>query len=264
MEVTRCLFIGPPAVGKSSLKHLLIHNRSKAVETSTPVMEAPDVMRVASEQYAVEDGASYWQLLEGNAMKQSVQLSALRRGYQVNHSINRSESHQPSSEVTQPEVQTSFFGWLFRLFLFLLTWPFMPRPSVESAYPQPVNTDSSLEVPNLSMVTPDHESLDIQSLSPSGPSSILEEVLSGFLDSDSYVEDGVVLNHASFIHLLDSGGQPCFLDTLPLLLAVPCTYILVFNASQDLDQPLPVSYRAAKYSDSEEILPSSQTGLDLM
>jgi hypothetical protein len=257
VEVTRCLFIGPPAVGKSSLKHLLIHNRSKAVETSTSLIEGPDVLRVASEQYAVDDGASYWQLLEGSAMKQSIQLSALHHGYQVKHSINRSESHQPSSEATQPPRQTSFFGRLCGAIKSLL----VRRPSVESTHPQPVNTESdgSLEGPNLRMITLDCSD---QSLSSSGPSSSLEQVLSGFLRSDSCVKDGVLLDNASFIHLLDTGGQPCFLDTLPLLLAVPCTYILVFNASQDLDQPLPVSYRAAKHS--EEILPSSQTGQDLI
>ena len=35
---------------------------------------------------------------------------------------------------------------------------------------------------------------------------------------------------ASFVYLLDMGGQPSFQDALPLLLLdAPCTYIQVFN-----------------------------------
>ena len=82
VEVIRCLFIGPPAVGKSSLKHLLVHNESKAVKTSTPVMEAPDVVRVTFEQYAIEEGSSNWELVEGGTMTKSVQMSALEHQYQ--------------------------------------------------------------------------------------------------------------------------------------------------------------------------------------
>ena len=41
----------------------------------------------------------------------------------------------------------------------------------------------------------------------------------------------IKLKDASFIRLLDTGGQPSFQDILPLLLDVPCTYIHAFNAS---------------------------------
>ena len=51
------------------------------------------------------------------------------------------------------------------------------------------------------------------------------------------------LTNASFVHLLDTGGQPSFQDVLPLLLDVPCTYIQVFNAALSLDEPVPITYR---------------------
>ena len=41
----------------------------------------------------------------------------------------------------------------------------------------------------------------------------------------------IEIKDASFIHLLDTGGQSCFQDILPLLLDVPRTYIHVFDAS---------------------------------
>ena len=55
--------------------------------------------------------------------------------------------------------------------------------------------------------------------------------------------EGILLNGAQFVHLLDTGGQPSFQAVLPLLLAVPCTYVLVFNAAENLNAPVPITYR---------------------
>ena len=41
----------------------------------------------------------------------------------------------------------------------------------------------------------------------------------------------IEIKDASFIHLLDTGGQPSFQDVFPLLLNVPRTYIYVFDAA---------------------------------
>ncbi|MDA8043559.1 MAG: hypothetical protein MPJ22_14165, partial [Pirellulales bacterium] len=58
--------------------------------------------------------------------------------------------------------------------------------------------------------------------------------------------------------MLDTGGQPSFQDVLPLLLDIPCTYVHVFNAAMDLDQPVPITYRP-NASTEVEILASSET-----
>ena len=55
--------------------------------------------------------------------------------------------------------------------------------------------------------------------------------------------EGILLNGAQFVHLLDTGGQPSFQAVLPLLLDVPCTYVLVFNAAEGLNTPVPITYR---------------------
>ena len=75
--------------------------------------------------------------------------------------------------------------------------------------------------------------------------------------------ESIQLNDASFIHLLDTGGQPSFQDALPLLLDAPCTYIQVFNAARNLDQPVPITYRPDDHT--EEVLPpSAETGWEMM
>ena len=226
MEVTRCLFIGPPAVGKSSLKHLLIHNKSKAVKISTRVMESPDVVRVTSEQYTVEGGSSSWKLLDGKAMIQSVQKTAIERKYQ-------SVDDSPTQGV-HLLVESGI-------------------PDTESMNIEKNRSDSN-----------NMDSLAITDMKPIMEKEKVSKLEQAFADMHKEIsaKDGITLDDVSFIHLLDSGGQPCFLDTLPLLLAVPCTYILVFNASQDLDQPFPVSYRADEKN--ETVLPPSQTGQELI
>ena len=70
-----------PEVGKSSLKHLLVHNTPKAVTTSTAVMDTPEVVR--SEQYTVGESTSAWQLADSEIMRKS--LHAL----QVKHTKRR-------------------------------------------------------------------------------------------------------------------------------------------------------------------------------
>ena len=54
----------------------------------------------------------------------------------------------------------------------------------------------------------------------------------------------------TLIHILDSGGQLAFQDILPLLIGTPCTYVTVFNASVDLDQPVDITYRPQDRSEA--------------
>ena len=68
IRLTRCLFIGPPGVGKSSLKHLLLHNQSTDVSGSTLVLEEPSIV--------TQDIESPWRVLDNNMRKQLVKCKA--------------------------------------------------------------------------------------------------------------------------------------------------------------------------------------------
>ena len=70
------------------------------------------------------------------------------------------------------------------------------------------------------------------------------------------------LKEASFIHLLDTGGQLSFQDSLPLLLGVPCTYIQVFNASRSLYERIPITYRPNDHTVVH--LDDAENGRDMM
>ena len=77
--MTWSIFVGLPELGKSSLKHLLVHNTLKAVKTSTPVMDTPEVVR--SEQYKVRVTTSAWQLLDSDVVRKSLHASFKKEAY---------------------------------------------------------------------------------------------------------------------------------------------------------------------------------------
>ena len=70
------------------------------------------------------------------------------------------------------------------------------------------------------------------------------------------------LQQVTFVNMIDSGGQPAFMDTLPLLLGTPCTYIHVFNASKDVDSLAEITYRDT--DGREKVIASSETTWELM
>ena len=70
IRLTRCLFIGPPGVGKSSLKHLLLHNQSTDVSSSTLVLEEPSIVTQELERH--------WRVVDNDMRKQLVKCKARR------------------------------------------------------------------------------------------------------------------------------------------------------------------------------------------
>ena len=70
IRLTRCLFIGPPGVGKSSLKHLLLHNQSTDVSSSTLVLEEPSIV--------TQELESPWRVVDNDMRKQLVKCKAQR------------------------------------------------------------------------------------------------------------------------------------------------------------------------------------------
>ena len=209
VEVKPCIFVGPSAVGKSSLKHFLVHNIPKAVKASTAVVDTPEVVTISSEQYAVEGGTSAWQLIDDDVMGKWLCECITSKAYNVD-----TELHHEHDDV--PHVERK-----------------------DNPHPHP-------------------PAMAIAAARKSGGTNVLSKyVLNARYKS-------IKLKGTSFIHLLDTGGQPSFQDALPLLLLdAPCTYIQVFNAARDLDQPIPITYRSDDHTE-ESLPPSAETGWEMM
>ena len=199
VEIHRALFVGPSGAGKSSLRHLLVHGKSKEMPISTPVMETPDIL-VFGEHYTAVKGSSVWKPVSESCLNQSVKACTVEKNYQKREqyptSIGNSLSGYPERGILEKFADA-----------ILQNVPILQRPLKSEGI-------KCLEASRLKV-----------------------------MDSVVPTESSIPLDKASFLHVIDSGGQPAFQDILPLLLAIPCTYIQVFDASKDLDKPIRSTYR---------------------
>ena len=223
VEVIRSLLVGPSGVGKSSLRHLLVHGKSKDITTSTPVMETPDVL-VVGEHYTVDDENSIWKQVTKNCLHHSVKQCTQGRRYEES-------PHYPatigssSSDVQAENIVSN----------------------------QDLGSDGN-PVPYTPSTTQSTAAKDRLQTRPKEVNH-LEAAREVVLSSSSVPEEGIPLQNTKFIHVIDSGGQPAFQDILPLLLAIPCVYVQIFNASKTFHERIRTTYRPKP--GSEQQLPSA-------
>ena len=228
LDVIRTIFIGPSANGKSTLKHLLVHDESVDITRSTPVLETPAIVSLSSEQFAAKGASSSWKVVSDDSMAaciriacdyQAVPLNPITRLVEGARSLVKHRGNENKSGTKSKESQNP----------------------IAHPHSQPV---------------PSEQKEVLQ------PSLAMKQAHKARLDNlGSGVEDQL-LQTARFVHLLDSGGQPPFQDALPLLLQVPCTYVLVFDASQDLNKPLHITYRCEGAIEEEQA--NSETGWEML
>ena len=210
VAINCCIFAGPPGRGKSCLKHLLVHDKPKEVKTSTGVMEKPDVVTILAEKYVV-GGTSVWLPLTDDKMASSIKSSCQKRQY-----------HLPEDGLEDRHVK-------------------LAQPVIEINPPIAASKATSRS----SRADPSDTESDSPHVQPSANTADVSAFQQAHfrLMRDPSLGEGILLNGARFVHLLDTGGQPSFQAVLPLLLDVPCTYVLVFNAAEGLNAPVPITYR---------------------
>ena len=250
VAVTRTIFVGPPEAGKSTLKHLLVHNTPKAVKTSTAMIDTPEVVikhsksevitkesmsevvtkrsmsevvtnrpdkDFSAEQYVVGESTSAWQLVDSDVMKKSLHSCIANQAYE--------ERDQYPAGM---EVEESTDG--------------QHEPPVERRKDAVKQSKAKQD--------------------PSSPIALLKEQHSRLLQGMGGAGKRIELKNASFMHLLDTGGQPSFQDVLPLLLNVPCTYVQVFDAARSLDERVPITYRSDDHA--RVCMKGEELGRDMM
>ena len=250
VEVTPCIIVGGPAVGKSSLKHLLVHNTPKAVKTSTAVVDTPEVVTVSFEQYAVEGGTSAWQLVSNDVMGRSLQACVSDKAYDEGqypelHQSEDKQSHQQMEAAATPLSHAS-----------------TSQPKSQHPIRKFFKLLGQARAPAAHKSVSHHFERD-ENTGDSETTAFLDEEHSKFLHDLGRQGQCIKLKDASFVHLFDTGGQPSFQDALPLLLDASCTYIQVFNASGDLDKPIPITYRPDDHTE-ESLPPTTETRWEMM
>ena len=245
IDVARNIFMGPPATGKSSLKHLLAHNESKVIDISTPVMETPAIVSLSSEQFAVQESSLSWKVVSEETMAASIRIACREQEYQYE------ESHgEPVLEEATPFLKlTLTLAQKFRS-LFKGRKREEGHQGSSEARGQPVVKQLSLPA-----------QAQLEKEVPQAIPALVQEHTAFLSNLGTGIEEQL-LQGARFVHLLDTGGQPSFQDVLPLVLNVPCTYVLVFDASQDLDHPLRITYRPDGVTIEEQV--NLETGWEML
>ena len=223
IEVIRSLLVGPSGVGKSSLRHLLVHGKSKEITTSTPVMGTCDVM-VVGEHYTVDDESSIWKQVTEGCLLDSLKQCTRERRYEES-------PHYPATiGSSSSDVQAE---------------------NIVSHQDSGSDGNPVSDSPSTTQSTAANDRLQTRPKEVNHLEAAREAVLSSY----SVPEEEIPLQNTKFIHLIDSGGQPAFQDILPLLLAIPCVYLQIFDASKGFHERIQSTYRPE--SRSEQQLPSA-------
>ena len=183
-----------------------MHNTPKAVKTSTAVMDTPDVVTKRSD---VDFSSEQYAVAGDTSAWQLVSSDIMKKSL---HACITNEAYEENDqypkEVDSEDITDG-----------------QHEASVEERKdyrPLPKRLKTEQDQSDISSLDKQHSRL-LQEMGGEGKQ--------------------IELNDASFIHLLDTGGQTSFQDVLPLLLDVPCTYIQVFDAARSLDEPVPITYR---------------------
>ena len=231
LDVVRTILIGPSANGKSTLKHLLVHDESVDITRSTPVLETPAIVSLSSEQFAAKEASSSWKVVSDESMAACIRIACRGRDYQA-------VSLNPITRLARGARSL-----------------FKHRGNEKKSGTKSKESQIPIAHPHCQPMPPEQKEV-LQ------PSFALKQAHKALLNNLGTGVEDQILQTARFVHLLDSGGQPPFQDALPLLLQVPCTYVLVFDASQDLNKPLCITYRCEGASEEEQA--NSETGWEMI
>ena len=180
--------MGPPAAGKSSLKHLLVHNESKVINTSTPVLETPAIVSLSSEQFAAQEASSSWKVVSDESMAACIRIACRTCEYQyeepfIPEATPQHDPLKPTSTLAQ-KVRSLFKGR-------------KEKKGTTESRSNPVEQQLSL---------PGQVELGNET---SQAVSALEQAHKALLDNLGTGVEDQLFQTARFVHLLDSGGQPC-------------------------------------------------------
>ena len=258
VNISRAILTGGSCVGKTSLKHYLLHNTARKGKRSTGVLEAPevativrDIATIAEEGDTVGQGevegavGSLWKVMDNEEMGQLIAWADSKAkesfpSIQNNNDPLPEPRRSPIPSATQQwyslftSTLSLFTSTLSRLWQGMKNW-FQTNETTEQSVANPLQpVTNPIQPPS----TEDPRAPSDNSLQRMDPLELLEQARLNFLQKHKQ-STGAQLDEkqCTFIYLLDTGGQPSFQNVLPLLLDFPCTFVHVFKASQKLTDP---------------------------
>ena len=244
VNIICCFLTGGSRVGKTSLKHYLLHNTAREDKTSTGVLEAPEVATIAQ---GIAIGSS-WEVLDDDKLGELISQIDMEK-------TKTFPSNTPQTTEYSPRQATSAGN------AGVLTWWDVVKKLFQGkstrvqsdVSPNPSLTAATQALPSNSSPSPVHQD----------PLLLLYQARERFLQKHS-IPTGATSDEkeCTFIYLLDTGGQPSFQNVLPLLLDFPCNFLHVFKASERLTDPYINAY--CKDGITEEKRANSRSTWELM
>ena len=222
--ITKVLTVGVAGSGKSTFLETVMEEQPPAEEDreSTPLLKRP----VQTEVVHIEDQVKW--IKKTPEQKKQYIASLLRaraqRLAQPPATANDSSSSSPQTPATSTSVQST------------PVQPESPTHQPSTATPPPIKTSA---MPTSPGAPPE---VTIESLLQS---SEVDEELISLINIPSDVLETIFTERV--VYIVDSGGQPEFVDAMTVFLRKTSTCILVINLSQSLDHcPLIGYYRKGK------------------
>ena len=238
LELFTCIMVGPPGVGKTLLKHLLLGQKPPLTRTSTPCAEQPIKIRSVS--------LAKYHSLFGRWKAVSAEQLLPMIGRHIRQNVEKRGANIPD-EIKE---------YLELLEMFSHT-PSDMNVAVTSSATASSSTDSgdfkvTLDSPSFSPMSSDEEeqssSSDLDAVKEVITSVIgaLEKLISGEELSEVEAEE---LLRSIWVYITDCGGQPQFHELLPLFIQEVSSVLFVSRLSDKLDDCPPDEF----YQDGEII-----------
>ena len=225
--------VGPPGVGKTLLKHLLLGKKPPVIRTSTPCAEQPIKIRSVS--------LAKFQKLFGRWKEVSAEQLLPMIGRYIRQNVEK-------SGVIIPDEIKEFLE-LLEMFPHASVREKVATSSSASSGSSPLPSDGQTESPSSSL---DEEAAMTEVIK--SVFGMLEKLISG---EELTEEEAEELLRSIWVYITDCGGQPQFHELLPLFIHEVSTVLFVSRLSDRLDECPPDEF----YQDGELIGKRSCTHL---
>ena len=213
LKITKCTTIGPPRIGKTCFKNLLIGQEwdVEAGTASTDVMEAPEWV----ECYSLEDDGAedLWKLVSKEQQKGEL----IRAVNEL--TINSTQLTAPPSDAQNPTKPTD-----------------MTPPTDAAATPSkvehrttPSGTESRIMHDSAHPPTSKRDAAQKPATVRQALEALADVCSSEALQDFLKDKQGKVLGKRRLIHFIDTGGQSIYHDIHPVLITSPSIYLVVFS-----------------------------------
>ena len=207
--IVKAMTIGPPRVGKTCLRNLLLGKAPPRESSSTSLLKTAETVSMRSSSTIVSEciSTSGWEVIDTENGIHSL-LKYLQDGKHSTISRSTGEDVVSQSGFSTPSQREDDKDDL-------MASPIVP-PHTKTRELKHLDTASSNEDP------------------AHGEKSFAEQLYQAI--SHSCEHSGVQLLDAHLLQFLDTGGQISYHDILPVFVTTPAVYLHVFNVNEPLDE----------------------------